>query len=196
MRWPWENSVREKSENSSSSVQSQPHFLNKDGKDSKDGSKEDQLINCASLPDDMSAIPGQPSDHIGSSDSDSETRAPAKRGHSIAPLQDSMNCRQAFDEAMYCSFLGSHFNNIYRYGQFKECSEKWSDFWFCARMRSYPQAEKEQTIRDRFRKKEEKYISGPSSEDVWESRSRPVGKAFDMDPDAEGIFENSGERNV
>jgi hypothetical protein len=184
MNWLWKPSLVETAEPSSMSLSQPAQNVHGEPQLPPSRSPAGQSTDGAAMPK------AQPDDIPESSDFDAETRAPAKAGHSIAPLQDSMNCRQSFDEAMYCSFLGSHFNNIYRYGELRECSDKWSDFWFCARMRSYPQAEKEQAIRDRFRtREEEKYIAGPSSEDVWESRKQPVDRAFHMDPDAESLFD-------
>lgn len=51
-------------------------------------------------------------------------------------LPEEMSCRTAFDAAFYCQSLGGQFNNLYRYGGIKSCSEHWSEFWFCMKMRS------------------------------------------------------------
>jgi hypothetical protein len=85
-----------------------------------------------------------------------------------------MSCRAAFDSAFYCSSLGGHFNDIYRYGQLRACSEHWSDFWFCMRTKnSYNTQEmKERMIQDRYKEKEERVRGGPSSEDVWRVRTQ------------------------
>lgn len=87
-------------------------------------------------------------------------------------LPRTMSCRAAFDSAFYCSSLGGHFNDIYRYGQLRSCSEHWSDFWFCMRTKnSYSGADvKERIIQDRYREKERKLKEGPNCEDVWEKR--------------------------
>jgi hypothetical protein len=83
-----------------------------------------------------------------------------------------MSCRAAFDSAFYCSSLGGHFNDIYRYGQLRSCSDHWNDFWFCMRTKnSYSGPDvKERMIQDRYREKEERVRSGPNSEDVWRKR--------------------------
>jgi hypothetical protein len=83
-----------------------------------------------------------------------------------------MSCRATFDSAFYCSSLGGHFNDIYRYGQLRSCSDHWNDFWFCMRTKnSYSgQHVKERMVQDRYRQKEEKLRSGPNSEDVWSRR--------------------------
>ncbi|KAH7383308.1 hypothetical protein BKA66DRAFT_418053 [Pyrenochaeta sp. MPI-SDFR-AT-0127] len=87
-------------------------------------------------------------------------------------LPRSMSCRAAFDSAFYCSSLGGHFNDIYRYGQLRSCSEHWNDFWFCMRTKnSYSGRDvKERMVQDRYREKEEKVKSGPNSEDIWLKR--------------------------
>jgi hypothetical protein len=95
-----------------------------------------------------------------------------------------MSCRAAFDSAFYCSSLGGHFNDIYRYGQLRSCSEHWNDFWFCMRVKnSYSGRDvKERMVRERYREKEEKLKQGATSEDVWRVRGeneRVVG-AFGM----------------
>jgi hypothetical protein len=95
-----------------------------------------------------------------------------------------MSCRAAFDSAFYCSSLGGHFNDIYRYGQLRSCSDHWNDFWFCMRVKnSYnPRETKERMVQDRYREKEDKVRSGPSSEDVWRVRGEGerVEGAFGM----------------
>ncbi|KAI9798695.1 MAG: hypothetical protein M1825_005022 [Sarcosagium campestre] len=106
---------------------------------------------------------------------------------SIAPdslFPTTMSCREAFDSAFYCQSFGGQFNNLYRYGGVKQCSEHWSAFWFCMRTKSYPQPEREGKIQDFYRKREVKYKLGPSSEDVWRIRSEPVLGAFSEDPNA------------
>ncbi|CAG8978246.1 hypothetical protein HYALB_00009143 [Hymenoscyphus albidus] len=97
-------------------------------------------------------------------------------------LPQTLSCRTAFDEAFYCNSFGGKFTDLYRHGEFRACSENWSKFWFCMRTRTFSSPQKENEIREFYRKREEgKYGRGrPSSEDVWESRERRVewGTAF------------------
>ncbi len=65
-------------------------------------------------------------------------------------LPTEMSCRQAFDAAFYCQSLGGQFNNLYRYGGIRSCSENWRDFWFCMRMKSYKDKEKEGMLNKPF----------------------------------------------
>jgi hypothetical protein len=104
-------------------------------------------------------------------------------------LPRTMSCRNAFDSAFYCNSLGGQFNNLYRYGSARSCSENWDDFWFCMKTRTYGAGEKEKAIMARYRDKEQmKYRRQEgeergvqkSSEDVWKSRDVKMewGTAF------------------
>lgn len=86
----------------------------------------------------------------------------------------TMSCRSAFDYAMFCQSFGGQFVNVYRYGDFRSCSNHWNDFWLCMRSRNYSEKERARAIRDHYQKKGIKYKTGPSSEDVWEVRDIPV----------------------
>ncbi|KAI9716894.1 MAG: hypothetical protein M1812_005043 [Candelaria pacifica] len=106
---------------------------------------------------------------------------------SISPdslFPTTMSCRQAFDSAFYCQSMGGQFNNLYRYGEVRNCSENWSQFWFCMRTKSQPMEKKGAMIQEHYRQRAVKYKVGPSSEDIWEVRSEPVENAFALDPDA------------
>jgi hypothetical protein len=97
-----------------------------------------------------------------------------------------MSCRNAFDEAFYCNSFGGRFNDLYRYGTLRPCSENWNDFWFCMKTRAYGDREKEDAIREHYRRKESakyaKDLGKESSEDVWKSRTRKMewGGAFNQ----------------
>ncbi|KAE8451491.1 hypothetical protein EG329_003564 [Mollisiaceae sp. DMI_Dod_QoI] len=101
-------------------------------------------------------------------------------------LPTTMSCRQAFDEAFYCNSFGGRFNDLYRYGNLRSCSEHWNNFWFCMRTRSYSGPEKEAAVKEHYRKKESmrysKALGKESSEDVWKSRDRKLelGEAFNQ----------------
>ncbi|EME85635.1 uncharacterized protein MYCFIDRAFT_88491 [Pseudocercospora fijiensis CIRAD86] len=99
----------------------------------------------------------------------------------------TMSCRQQFDQAYYCQSLGGKFNDIYRYGHIKSCSEQWGAFWFCMRTRTLPDHEREEEIKNFYQKRDERRkAEHGSSEDIWEIRTRAVEKAFWKDPDDEG----------
>jgi hypothetical protein len=91
-------------------------------------------------------------------------------------LPTTMSCREAFDSAFYCNSFGGKFNDIYRFGSVKPCSEHWNKFWFCMRTRAWPEKEKETAVRDYYRKVEGKKYEGGSSEDIWKSREKMLGE--------------------
>lgn len=111
-------------------------------------------------------------------------------------LPKTMSCRVAFDEAFYCNSFGGRFNDLYRYGNLRSCSEHWDNFWFCMRTRGYSEKEKEAAIMEHYRKKEimkyAKAFGKESSENVWKSREKKLdwGEAFNVPfPDFDGSDE-------
>lgn len=90
----------------------------------------------------------------------------------------SIRCQSAFDYAMFCQGFGGQFVNIYRYGEFRSCSNHWKDFWLCMRTRNWDEKEKAKTIQDHYKTRAIKWKMGPSSEDIWEVRTEPVKDAF------------------
>lgn len=126
-------------------------------------------------PDFYSAHP-----HLAPPSFSSNNTSPADHASSLSTPDDldphlprSMSCRAAFDSAFYCSSLGGHFNDIYRYGQLRSCSDHWNDFWFCMRTKnSYSgQDVKERMVQERYREKEDRVKAGPNSEHVWTKRA-------------------------
>lgn len=153
-------------------------------------------------------VPKQPPPPDQDRPTPSRTTAPeAERLNPLAEeiLPTTMSCRQAFDAAFYCQSLGGQFNNIYRYGTIRSCSENWSDFWFCMRTRAYTGVGKEEMIRQHYREREKRRYGkqdgpGKSSEDVWSSRDKKLewGEAFNVpEPEWRGTDEewNRIERN-
>jgi len=111
-------------------------------------------------------------------------------------LPKTMSCRVAFDEAFYCNSFGGRFNDLYRYGNLRSCSEHWNDFWFCMRTRGYSDKEKQAAIKEHYMRKETmkyaKTLGKESSEDVWKSREKKLewGEAFNVPfPDFDGSDE-------
>ncbi|KAI9742501.1 MAG: hypothetical protein M1818_004035 [Claussenomyces sp. TS43310] len=97
-------------------------------------------------------------------------------------LPAEMSCRQAFDSAFYCQSLGGQFNNLYRHGGIRNCSDHWNEFWFCMKTKSTGDEQRADMIRDYYRRKGLKYKLGPSSEDVWQVREKrlEMGEAFSI----------------
>lgn len=86
----------------------------------------------------------------------------------------TMTCQSAFNYAMFCNMFSGQFLNVYRYGEFRSCSNHWDDFWLCMRTRTWADADRAKAIQDHYRKKAVRYKMGPSSEDVWELRTEPL----------------------
>ncbi|KAI9813989.1 MAG: hypothetical protein M1827_003453 [Pycnora praestabilis] len=114
--------------------------------------------------------------------SDLALDSPSISPNSLIPT--TMSCRQAFDSAFYCQSMGGQFNNLYRYGKMRNCSENWSQFWFCMRTKSQPDDKRKAMIHEHYRQRAVKYKVGPSSEDIWKLRKEPIEGAFSEDPDA------------
>ena len=106
--------------------------------------------------------------------------------HPSALYPTSMSCRAAFDSAFYCQSLGGQFTNLYRYGTMRDCSDQWSNFWFCMRTNRGVLSEegKAERIQRHYEGRAKKYRVGPSSEDVWEIREARVEEAFEGDLEA------------
>ncbi|KAF2866910.1 hypothetical protein BDV95DRAFT_443293, partial [Massariosphaeria phaeospora] len=82
----------------------------------------------------------------------------------------TMSCRAAFDSAFYCASLGGHFNDIYRYGTLRACSEHWADWRFCMALKNRSADAAAEAVQQRYRDKEAKVLEGPNSEEVWTRR--------------------------
>ncbi|MCJ1399116.1 hypothetical protein MMC11_002318 [Xylographa trunciseda] len=119
-----------------------------------------------------------------------EAPTPSGVNHSsIAPERlypTTMSCRAAFDSAFYCQSLGGQFTNLYRYGGIRNCSDQWSNFWFCMRTNrgAMDGEERKRRIQKHYEGRAKKYKTGPSSEDVWELRNESVKDAFEGDLEA------------
>ncbi|KAI1449556.1 hypothetical protein F5Y02DRAFT_215542 [Annulohypoxylon stygium] len=114
-------------------------------------------------------------------------------------LPTSLSCRTAFDAAFHCNSLGGQWLSVYREGSIRSCSEHWDDFWFCMRTRTLASPQKEEMIRDRYRRKEYAKYYAPgriSSTDVWEPRTEKVepGSAFNEALDMPAVTDEEWRR--
>lgn len=140
----------------------------------------------------FSTATSEPSDatHLPFNASNSPSAPPSLINHSsIHPdnlYPTTMSCRAAFDSAFYCQSLGGQFLNVYRYGTIRQCSDQWSNFWFCMRTNRgmIGEEERKKRIRMHYMGRAGKYRSGPSSEDVWSVREERVEGAFEGDFEA------------
>jgi len=62
------------------------------------------------------------------------------------------------------------------------------------RTKNKSEESKAELIQEWYKKKEDKYRTGPSSEDVWTERKVRLERAFDMDPDEAGFLEDRSKR--
>lgn len=81
-----------------------------------------------------SSAPQSPSQSLPAEAQRPSLLPPANLEEELFPID--MSCRQAFDAAFYCQSMGGQFNNLYRYGGIRSCSENWNDFWFCMKLKS------------------------------------------------------------
>lgn len=94
-----------------------------------------------------------------------------------------MKCAQCFDLAYYCSSMAGQFNNIYRYGGLRSCSEQWAQWRFCMRTKAMSEDTRKLKIREWNQRRAAQYKMGKSSEDVWNVRKEPVEDAFSRSVD-------------
>lgn len=112
---------------------------------------------------------------------------PANIHPSNLPIK-RLRCRDRFDYAFACQGFGGQFLHNYRYASLpRDCSEVWSEFWFCMRNKARSEEIQERMYRERrVQKDEERYGVGKrSSEDVWAMRMMPVKGSFDGDYEAD-----------
>jgi hypothetical protein len=81
-----------------------------------------------------------------------------------------MACQQCFDLALACSNPMGQLRSGYRHGTWRGCSDEWGDFWFCMRLRMYPEAQKRDMTVDYYKEREKKQLAKPNSQDVWDER--------------------------
>ncbi|MDI1489201.1 MAG: hypothetical protein OHK93_008479 [Ramalina farinacea] len=85
------------------------------------------------------------------------------------------NCHQHFDQAFHCQSPGGQFLHVYRYGTMRNCSQHWSNFWWCVRTnRGYgsSKTEREDKVRRRYWEQDQRTRQRREgcSEDVWRQR--------------------------
>lgn len=88
--------------------------------------------------------------------------------------EDPCNLQYYFDEAFMCFTPKSQARNWYRYGELKDCSERWRDFKWCMKTRMGDEETVQGMLKLRREELVEEVRAGPNSEDVWEYREEPV----------------------
>ncbi|KAF2754048.1 hypothetical protein EJ05DRAFT_163319 [Pseudovirgaria hyperparasitica] len=106
----------------------------------------------------------------------------------------TMSCRDAFDAAYYCASFGGKFNDIYRYGELRSCSEHWGQWRFCMRLKVLQPQEREQRVREFYREKEAHTRVGRNSEEVWKRRTDIPERYMWKNPDTMEPIEGLEEK--
>ncbi|ORY82124.1 hypothetical protein BCR37DRAFT_337383, partial [Protomyces lactucae-debilis] len=75
-----------------------------------------------------------------------------------------------FDEFFMCYTPKSQLRNWYRYGEQKDCSERWRDLKWCISTRMTDEEGEQAMLRRRQIDLLKRVRSGPNSEDIWELR--------------------------
>ncbi|KAF0445370.1 sm-like ribonucleo protein [Gigaspora margarita] len=95
---------------------------------------------------------------------------------------DKYNCSLAseLDYFVMCYSLGGQAINYYRYGERRDCSQRWQSLKFCIQLKSKTPEERKKMILEREAMKDAKYTKQKSSLDVWEMREKPPAKLFPL----------------
>lgn len=88
--------------------------------------------------------------------------------------EEPCNLQYYFDEFFMCYTPKSQLRNWYRYGEKKDCSERWRDFKWCMRTRMTDEDAAQQMLKDRKLDMDRKVHSRPNSEDIWDARKSPL----------------------
>ncbi|CAG8554133.1 15400_t:CDS:2, partial [Dentiscutata erythropus] len=89
---------------------------------------------------------------------------------------DKYNCSLAAEldyfVMCYCEelALGGQAINYYRYGERKDCSQRWQSLKFCIQLKSKSAEERKKMILEKEAMKDAKYTKQKSSLDFWEMR--------------------------
>ncbi|CCG82587.1 Uncharacterized protein C227.17c [Taphrina deformans PYCC 5710] len=93
---------------------------------------------------------------------------------SLPVKEDPCNMQYYFDEFFMCYTPKSQLRNWYRYGEKKDCAERWRDLKWCMTTKIVDEDASQSMLRERKVFMDAKVHSGPNSEDVWDLRSEPL----------------------
>ena len=80
-----------------------------------------------------------------------------------------------------CYTPKSQLRNWYRFGEKKDCSERWQDLKWCIKTRMVEEEQSQNMLKDRQADMLKKIHSKPNSEDVWEIREVPISQPWKDD---------------
>lgn len=121
---------------------------------------------------------------------DTRTQEPSSPSQSLASRKEEAaqvkilgeepcSLQYYFDEFFMCYTPKSQLRNWYRYGEKKDCSERWKDFKWCMRTRMTDEDASQLMLKQRRVDMEKKIHDGPNSEDVWDYRTQPLQSPWD-----------------
>ncbi|KAK8844169.1 hypothetical protein IAR55_006963 [Kwoniella newhampshirensis] len=89
-------------------------------------------------------------------------------------FEDVPGCMRLLDEFLMCYALVPQLRNMYRHGEFRDCTWKFQDFKYCLSMKSEtPEARRDLWVKRRADWWARRRVGG-SSEDVWDIRSEKL----------------------
>lgn len=100
--------------------------------------------------------------------------------------EEPCNLQYYFDEFFMCYTPKSQLRNWYRYGEKKDCAERWQDFKACMRTRMTDEEDAQVLLKERRLNLEERVHSRPNSEDIWQIRQENLDKPWQQHNDTAG----------
>ncbi|KAG0223649.1 hypothetical protein B0O80DRAFT_147434 [Mortierella sp. GBAus27b] len=86
----------------------------------------------------------------------------------------------ALNQLMACSSLGSNIRNYYRFGSYRDCSDKYDHLKFCLSIKTKSSQVAQVMIQKRVAELKAKKRGEPSSEDVWTARTHPPEELVEL----------------
>lgn len=88
---------------------------------------------------------------------------------------EPLSCMKSFDKLLGCYSISNQIKSIYRYGNldYDACNQSFRDFKFCLSLKyKYDNSDPNNDLQSLHwnRRKAEKILNGPNSQDVWEAR--------------------------
>ncbi|KAG0243167.1 hypothetical protein BGW41_002807 [Actinomortierella wolfii] len=88
-------------------------------------------------------------------------------------IMDKYKVGDALNHLFACSSLGSNIRNYYRYGSFRDCSDKYDHLKFCMSLKTKTHQVAQIMIQKREAELRAAKVAQPNSEDVWSVRPAP-----------------------
>lgn len=101
--------------------------------------------------------------------------------------EDPCSLQYYFDEFFMCYTPKSQLRNWYRYGEKKDCGERWRDFKWCMSTRMTDEETAQSMLSRRKEEMDLKVHQGPNSEDVWDIRQAPLQEPWQKSSDHEDL---------